>query len=147
MNTHEDPGDTVEASQTARLIVVLMVITGLCALWFIGPVIKGIQPEEGATLAEIEYAIEKLIDLINQIFAGSILLSSLISFYFLKLAYQTHKTGRYPPPGFAVIRRITLRRGQKAKASAWLCLLFALFSWSAVLAIAYLKWIVLTVIY
>jgi hypothetical protein len=140
MASSDQHKDIVQPSTKARLLLAFFIMACGYALWLLKTFINNIQLSRDASSAELDTAIQSLENLLDLMLIGSLILSGLMGIYFLALGYQANKSGRYPPPNFAVIRTTKIRRGAQVKISVWLCYLFAVFSWFPATVILYLKW-------
>ena len=144
MNTPDLDEDFVSPNPKARifLLVVILLLFGLMV--FILSELKSIQPSEEASPAQVYEAIHHLETLLSRLLSFSLIVSLLISLYFIHLSLKTYQSGRFPPPQFSVIRRTKIRRGQSSQRYAALSLFMALISWSPVVVLFYLQWIIHT---
>ena len=130
----------LEPSNKARFILFAFLL--LLALLIIP--LKGgldsIRPAASASPAELNSAIESLQQMLDYLLLASVCQAILFSSYFVKIARAAMRSGRYPPPGTAVIRRTRVLTGEKAVSSARLTYLFALLIWCPVIVPVYLKW-------
>ena len=141
MDRETNKAEYVEASSGARVAVFVILVLGLVAVYLVSGLIENISPGKGAASGEIEQAIAKLAAFLDYLLLFSLLLSTTLSVLFIRLGSQTSESGRYPPPGFSVLRRTRILTGNRAKKFAGLSYALAIVAWLPVIATLFLKWL------
>ena len=119
----------------------MILVLGLVAIYLVSGLLENILPGEDAGLEEIELTLAQLAKFIDYLLLFSLLLSTTLCIFFVRLGSQTGEFGRYPPPGFSVIRRTRIHTGEQARKFVRLSYIFAIFAWLPVIATLYLKWL------
>ncbi len=137
----------VNPNPKARIFILAVILILFFLMALILPELKSIQPSNEATPAEINQAIVRLDSFLSRLVTFTVIVSLLISLYFIHLAFKISQSDRFPPPNFFVIRRTRVRHGQQARWYARLSLFVVLLSWLPVLVLLYLQWIIQTQLY
>ena len=130
----------LEPSNKARLVLFAFLLLLALIIIPLKGALDSIWPAANASPAELNAAIESLQQMLDYLLLASVCQAILFSSYFVKIARGAIRSGRYPPPGTAVIRRTRVLTGEKAVSSARLSYLYALLMWCLVIVPVYLKW-------
>lgn len=142
----ENNKEYVQPSKKARFYLLLVIIFSLVSLFLITRYFDRLVPPISASKAEINEAITSLNSVLNYLIGISLVLSPLVSGYFLSLASRIKQSGRVPPPNFSVIKMTGVRRGKEALTAMWFCYVLAVIAWIPLLASVYIKWIFVSLI-
>ena len=140
MNSN-DEGLFIQANWKARLVltgyVLLMLLIAISLIYEFDRA----TPPEDALQKEFHRSIESLRHLINILLVITLIHAVFFCWYFVRLANNSIRAGKFPPPGTWVIVRTEIRTGKRALVSAYATYFLAVFIWLPVAMPVYLKWI------
>ena len=134
-------GKFIEPSNKARFFLLGYIVLLALIVFYLKTEFDNILPAGNASQEQLDMAIASVGKMIDYLLLFTVLQAILFSAYFVMLANQSIKSGQFPPPGTAVVKRTRISTGRKAFFSACLAYLIAVFMWCLILIPQYLKWI------
>ena len=134
--------DTIEPSNTARLVLFIYVLVLASGLYFFMQSLETIKPLLESTGEQLQVAILYINSLFNYLLLFTIVQAMLLSWLFIRIAYKAKQQGQFPPDGTWVIVKTRIQSGKQANKPIWFCYISAVIVWLPVGLPIYLMWLV-----
>ena len=131
----------IEASRKARLLLIGYIVLLLLIAISLMLRIDRANPPADASQEELNRSIESFEQLIDKFLILTLIQAVFFSWYFVRLANNSIRTGKFPPPGTSVIARTKIQIGKRALVSAYTTYFLVIIIWLPVAIPVYIKWL------
>lgn len=131
----------IQANGNARLVLAGYVALMLLIAFLLLYGLDRATPPENVSQKVLDQSIESLDQLFNILLIITLIHAVFFCWYFVRLATNSIRTGKFPPPGTWVIVKTKIRIGKRALVSAYATYFLAVFMWLPVAIPLYLKWL------